>query len=483
MPTHISPDDVLPALRHSVIFGPNPQGLGEGLVTVVNMTSGEEVELRGFETSLARMLDGHRTAREVVVASQQLGLPLTMLALEGFVNELQSHALLDADGAELAEPSPWNPRQEWDEQTRRQFRKALREGRSGHVMESAGALDGLLERVPQVPEVRALRQRVQAEPGAVAGFPRVFEQAQRRWLAFAQADEAGAVKPAWLSTRGVLAGTWALAIFAVGVIAAAVLPIPRTVVASILPVPSPSAKVSAPRTGTVALVAAAVGQRVNKGDVLFSYDVAPTLSALELALQRLEAQRGQPPAPATEGVAFAEAEVERAERVLGQARLAAGDPFSEQVLSAERDFNEALDRLQGAQLELEASQPAQRRAAVERLEAQVRQLEQERIDSDVRAPEAGVVAALAVHPGEVVFRGQDAVQLDQPERPKATAVIEDPSGLERGQQGRVIAAGGQVVQATVTKVEGLRVELELDGALPPGPAQVELRARPRPLLR
>lgn len=460
--SHISPDDVVPTLRHSVIFSGTPQGLGDGLLSVTNITNGEELRLRGFEYSLARMLDGHRTAREVVDAAARLGLPLTLGGLEGFVKKLESFDLLDGSPEDSAERSPWNPREQWDEQTRAQFREALREGRTR----------------------------------ASASFPGVFRETERNWLDQASADELGAVMPGWLSARSVVVFWGLVAAGVLALLGATLVPLPHTVFASAVLAPVSSARVTAPRTGTVAAVQVRVGQRIPRQQVLFTYDVNPTVAALEQAVARVDKQRRELDAllnrdPATDEararVSQAELDVARTEETLNEARLASGDPFSGLVLPAQMAFNRALDELHKAQMALAAKEPLQQRATLRRLENEVRQLELELVDSEVRAPQGGEVADVGVVAGSVVFRGTDAVRIDESSRLKVLVSLtpEETAGLELGQQARVVSRG-RAAPATVIHIDGPNLELELDNparAFQPGEASVQIRGRPRPLLQ
>ena len=151
---HIAPNDVVPALRHNLAFSHSPPGLGTGFVSVKNVDSGEEYMLRGFEYSLARMLDGHRTAAEVVDAADQVGLPVTLSDLDGFVKKLSDRHLVQPSGEPIAddELSPWQQRREWDPKRREQFRTALREGRAGNLNRALLSLDILLNDHPETPE-------------------------------------------------------------------------------------------------------------------------------------------------------------------------------------------------------------------------------------------------------------------------------------------------------------------------------------------
>jgi multidrug efflux system membrane fusion protein len=497
--TQISPNDVVPALRHHLVFSDSPQGLGDGLLRVTNINNGEELRLRGFEYSLARMLDGHRTAREVVEAAEKLGLPLTLGGLEGFVNKLASFDLVGRGPYSHIESddelSPFNPRVRWDDPTREKFREALREGRTGHLEEAAHALDDLLERSPQTVEAVRLRERVEERQktaaAAAVSFPAVFHETERHWL-----DDAPDVSPGWIHGKGVMIFWGVIAVVAALTLGAALVPLPRVVSAPAILLPISSSLVTAPRTGTVVNVPVVVGQEVKKGDVLFGYDVTATLAALDLAVVRVERQRDevaqslQSAAKAGDVQARfdqAEAEVTQAEQLLTKARVAAGDPFSETVLAEEDRFGEALEELHQAEVALGAREPAQTLATLHRLEAEVDALERELEASVVRAPQDGRVITIGLHPGDSVLKGMDAVRLDDNQQIRVVATLDEDAaeGIEAGQSAQLVGQG-QTAQTTVRRVEGPYVELVIDNpamTLQPGIGRVEIQARPQPLVR
>jgi multidrug resistance efflux pump len=496
--TQISPNDVVPALRHQLVFSESPQGLGDGLLSVTNITNGEELRLRGFEYSLARMLDGHRTAREVVDAAEKLGLPLTLGGLEGFVKKLASFDLVRRDREPPTWPddalSPFDARERWDEPTREKFRKALREGRKGHLEEATHALDDLLEHDPARHEARKLRARVEERQRAQAtvSFPAVFRETERRWLDETQLSEGNT---GWINGRGVVIFWMLIAVAAALTLGAAIVPIQRVVTAPAILLPIASTQVTAPRSGTIVNVPVTVGQWVKKGDVLFGYDVNGTLAALDLAIVRAERQRRELQssqeaiaAPAQTRYDRAEARVDQAEEVLTQARIAAGDPFSDAVLAQQEALEEAIEDLQHAQIELDAREPERQLAALRRLEAEVVQLERELDESVVRAPQAGRIITLEVHPGDSVSKGSDAVRVDDSKQLRVVATIEDPENarVEPGQSVLLLQGQGQEIQTTVSRVQGPYVELVVDNPrfkLQPGIGRVEIQTAPQPLVQ
>src|SRR5947199_188845 len=132
----LSPEDVVPRLRSDVVIAEAPVGMGGELVDV-KPGGGEVMHLHAFELSLARMLDGRRRAQDVVDRAVQLGLPLVLPALDGFIRELEDHELVvhGAGGS-----SPWQQRAAWRPTERTLFQAALRAARQGNTLEARRAL-------------------------------------------------------------------------------------------------------------------------------------------------------------------------------------------------------------------------------------------------------------------------------------------------------------------------------------------------------
>lgn len=366
---HLTANDVISPLRHDVLIGPDPQGLGDGLLSVTNLHSGEELRLHGFEVSIARLLDGHRTAREVVEAAWGLGLPLTLEGLEGFVHTLEGVDLVGVEGGQ----GPFDPRDPWDEKTRAFYRQALQEGRAGHLGASVAALDRMAAQAPWSIEEAKLRSQLTA-PGTAA-FPAIFAATQQKWRAMN--DDVPIVAPHRARRAVVTAVVGVAAMLLVG---AVVVPLPHTLKARADLVPA-TVRVLAPRSGVVAQVPVALGERVEEGAFLFAYD-AP--------------------------------------------------------------------------------------------------------DLEVRAPKPGEVAELGVREGEAVKAGAPTVRLDD-HRWLQAIVLLSAAELEGVAPGRpaVLTAGGRTLRTQVTGVAWDHAVIEIDntdGAFRPGPGEVEIQARPAPLV-
>ena len=182
----LSPTDPVPALRGDVVFSQRPNGAGAEVIHIRPVGSTDSARLHGFELSLARLLDGRRTAQDVVQRASRLGLPLSVPALQGFISQLEQHHLLARTAGEAASPiSPWSQRLEWDPLVREQYQAALKALRIGHTEEARNRLDRLLATAPLLEEARSLRDWLTRHPsGSLEGqsFREVFARAEREWL-------------------------------------------------------------------------------------------------------------------------------------------------------------------------------------------------------------------------------------------------------------------------------------------------------------
>ena len=491
--THITPHDVVPALRNNLAFSHLPHGLGTGFVNVKNVENGDEFRLRGFEYSLARMLDGHRTAAEVVAAARRVGLPVTIGDLEAFVHVMTARKLLAPIAAPPAEddlPS-FASRERWDEKTRKLFQFALREGRTGNLNRALVSLDCLLHERPNLPDAMDLRELLeerQQDPSSTAPFRAEFDEAERDWL---QAQPTAAETTAGRRRiKMILAGAcFALAALA---IAASLVPFPHQVKKQATLFPIASAHVAAPRSGTIAAVPVAVGQWVEKDAVLYTYDVTQEMSQIEEAVARLEElNRGlYANLPQTQTVrearvryGLAEARLAVAQSNLEKERVRDGD----QLIEAEESLNWALREITEARQALDAMVPSELRAALRSQQTHVQALEMKLLESEVKAPISGAITKLEVQPGSDVVKGFGAAQIDDSRQLKAISVVEprDRKGLAAGQP-VLLLSNGRATNTKIDRTSGGTVEMVVDNpamTFEPGQAQVQIRGNPVPLIR
>lgn len=276
---HLSPTDSVPSLRSDLVLSERPTGSGAEVIHLRPVGSRESAELHGFELSLARMLDGRRTVREVLTRAGQLGLPLTLAALEGFIGHLEGQGLLARDGRQVRGPvSPWNQRTPWDPTIRAQYQAALKALRSGHVDDAKVLLDQLLASAPTLEEARELKGWLVEHPsGVVAGgqtFRQVYSRTERDWLGSVTPLDPH-VKLEREDLRAVRRSAGPMvAVAAVLLIGAAALlvPIPAQVHAPAQLTPITVTEVAALHDGTLAESRVQDGQWVHEGDVLFTFE-------------------------------------------------------------------------------------------------------------------------------------------------------------------------------------------------------------------
>jgi len=275
---HLSPADPVPKLRGDVVFSRRPTGSGAEVIHIRPIGHGESMRMHGFELSLARMLDGRRTAQDVVGRANRIGLPLSLESLEGFIRHLQSHRLLARSAGEAASPvSPWSSRDAWDEDVRLQFQAALKALRQGDVHRSRLLLDRLLATAPMLDEARALRSWLDDHPGGLMEgepFTQTYSRAELEWLTRPrpagpapklQRDELRAVRRSWWPMLVLLA------VLAMG-IGVMLLPLPEVVSAPGRLEPVAVTQVEAAEDRAIAALHVTEGQWVNAGDLLLSWE-------------------------------------------------------------------------------------------------------------------------------------------------------------------------------------------------------------------
>ncbi len=257
----LSPNDLVPRLRSDVFVADMPAGIGDDFVEV--KTAGNHaVRLRGFELSLARMLDGHHTAREVIERAAQVGLPLPLTALDGLIHEFAELGLLARSNAPGS--SPWLERKTWSPTERALFRVALRKARQGQLPEARTALDQLLANNRKNEE--ALRLRAALDHADPRAFKDAYGTAQREWLT--HTDPTRAELRAVRSS----AAPWFVMIALLACIAVTFgVPFPRVITAPARLAAITVTPVDAAHSGVIKDVMVVDGKHVEAGETLFTY--------------------------------------------------------------------------------------------------------------------------------------------------------------------------------------------------------------------
>jgi biotin carboxyl carrier protein len=246
-------------LRSDILIADAPAGMGGELVELKS-TGGQILRLHAFELSLARMLDGRRRAQDVVDRAVQLGLPLGLPALDGFIRELEEAKLVHHGSGGS---SPWQARHAWRPTERTLFQAALRAARQGKTNEARQALDQLLVTSPSNADARQLRAALNDE--GARGFRDAYLRSERAWLSDSTPSRAEmkAIRPSF----GPMA---VLAALALSLLIGFFVPFPRAVNVPATLKPVATVDVAAPHDANVESVVVSEGQHVREGDVLYT---------------------------------------------------------------------------------------------------------------------------------------------------------------------------------------------------------------------
>ncbi|MBL9037039.1 MAG: hypothetical protein JNG84_00865 [Archangium sp.] len=164
---------VVPAFRTDLVV----RRKSKGLYVVKDPRSGTQATVYDFEVSLARMLDGRRTAAEVVVNGARLGLPVSLETLGKFVRQLETSGFLLPRGLlppaiEGAPTGSWAPREEWDPKVRELFQSGTRLLNQGRTADAQPLFESVLEIDSQnVEAMEVLARILEPQPPAPAAAP------------------------------------------------------------------------------------------------------------------------------------------------------------------------------------------------------------------------------------------------------------------------------------------------------------------------
>jgi len=463
----------------------------EGVVTITDSRSGAAHTVRDVELSLARMLNGQRTAQEVVEAAQRIGLPINLESLSRFVGKLRGMGLLDevqGDPLSMLPGGTWPHREPWPPETRELYQVALKAFRSEELEHAQELLERQMREAPTA-EAQQLLAKVQQKIAARAGgapqpFAEEWSAVEHSWFdagehmgdaaqppqAEAPPEEVAAPKKRSKAPLIVV-----LLLLIAGGAAAALVPLPATAQVPAALAARASQSVTAPRAGTLASVEVKDGQWVEKGAVLVRYDAAAastSLSVAKSAVDKLEAQlkkeRANPKrAKAKAALEKAQAALTKATAALDKAQAApkpkkaAVSAATKAKAAAEKAVAAAEKGLAAAGGDAEAKLEADVAAAKKDLEA--RQAEAAAVD--VVAPAAGMVAGLTAKAGAAVTSGGALLRLDDTKvlRAELDVPAKDRGGLKVG-QGLSIKVGDKTIASKLTKADEAGVQAEVDNA-------------------
>ncbi len=153
---------IVPSMRNDLKVAPTAGS--RSTFQVSDTVAHRSFTLFDFEVSIARMLDGRRTAAQVLEASAKIGITVTLEGLRQFLLQLKAYHFLSSVPADLVKRGPqstWPLRAEWTEDLRQLFQNALRLLRSGRLPEAREYLLAMLEIDPMNKEAQEAKTRVE----------------------------------------------------------------------------------------------------------------------------------------------------------------------------------------------------------------------------------------------------------------------------------------------------------------------------------
>ena len=154
-----NPEDIVPTLRGDLVI--SKSATSKATLEVKDPVSERSFTLYDFEVSIARMLDGKRSAAEVLAAANRLGIPVTLPTLKTFLQQLKAYQFIDL--TTLGGESTWPKRRQWSAEVRELYQGALRLMRSGKFDEARGYVEAMKAADPSNDEANTLLERIDVE--------------------------------------------------------------------------------------------------------------------------------------------------------------------------------------------------------------------------------------------------------------------------------------------------------------------------------
>lgn len=475
MAHHLSPNDVVPQLRTDLKASPPPTGTGAEVIRVGPADGTAAMQMHGFEFSIARMLDGRRTAKDVLNNCERLGLPVNLDALEDFVSQLKSHGLISAETQAL------KPRN-WPGNLRQAYRDALKCARENDVEGARKKLGEMLNIAPGTIEAVRLLQWLDDHPDTAAhgkSFQELFDTTRLHWSEERPphwaAEARDAVRRSMWPLIGLVGTVAVLAYFAFT-------PQSRRVDASGELQPLTEVAVTSPQEGIVGEIAVVSGQLIEAGTPLFTWDTDDLRLRLNDAAERLDAARTPVRDFAngtTEGQQLLEAEkMAEIELARAQAQQLAAQRADPAAVSSEA-LTTAQQHLTAARGAVDAlSDGTPEAVTAKAITDEVTQLLATLADPVVVASAQGYVSHLYTREGQKVTAGQRVLQIDQLDRLKLVASM-SPKSAKNVQVGSpiVVHVGDKRIETKAEAVSGYEIAAEVpnaDLALKTGSVAVEI---------
>jgi hypothetical protein len=392
-------DDKVPRLRGDLAI--EKARRSRAVFHVRDPKTGRCFSLSDVEVSVARMLDGRRTVRELVESADRLGIEVTLASLQHFLKQLKSYRFVDPeldDGK-----ATWPKRTPWTEEERQLYQATMKKLRGGQYDEARSFVQSLESVDGKREEVQALKHRVEVEAEGIFELVGTFAALHAPPPAPAPVVAAPAVAPPGLPRVTGLQqlarlararGRW-LALAALGLSATGLLlrPVPMARVVACQLQLEPLGVPRTTRGGTVGAHDVELGARVQKGAVLARLGAGPSVDPLEERLSAVEQALAALPAAATgpkvEALRGDVKKLQGTVAVLEERRKAGARA---QQLATERRLTERRRELDEKKRALEALTHEARRAP---LEAELREVQLKKVALDATLNRSLIVAPVA----------------------------------------------------------------------------------------
>lgn len=167
--------DVVPRLRNDLRI--ERAGTSGALAQVTDTLKNRSFTLYDFEVSIARLLDGRRTASDVIEAAAKIGIPVTLESLRKFVRQMHGYRFIEerSQPQAPAEEGTWQPRHDWPTEIREMYQSALRLARQGKKQEALEYLIALQQIKPDLDEVKRFKARLENDVVNAGSFEIDFD--------------------------------------------------------------------------------------------------------------------------------------------------------------------------------------------------------------------------------------------------------------------------------------------------------------------
>jgi multidrug resistance efflux pump len=461
------------------------QGAGENRVVVVDPTTGTSIALRGFELSLARMLNGRRTAAAVVEAATAIGMPISLEALDRFVRQLGTAGFLARPtDAPIQTPTTWNQRREWDDHHRSRYQQALKEARSDQLPAAKQHLEDLQHDAFDNTDVKELhawvdqRMKMPADGKALPTFAEIFSTVERSWFeegerashenehsVSSHADHAHAA--AFAPRRARVPWKWIAVVAVTAVIVAiALVPWPVKQQGSFELTARNTVEVTSSKPGMVGSLATSEGEWVDAGATLFSYDTHVAQQKLADAQQQIAKLQREldeltaHTAVATTQLATAQADLQAAQAELDQATR---DHNRKAIVKANKHVKSADAKAKQATAAANKATAAAAAAAGHSQADLVGKLKDATAERDAQqalselpplaAPAAGFVVGLKVKLGDHIAVGAPVCQVADTKVLVVKMRVGEGETMTVGQTAS-LTVDGKAFEVKIDKIEG-----------------------------